>query len=238
MQKPSLSHPSVAGNSDKHCKNTQQSHIIGTAVVTNESLGKRKYFAVGLLVVTVGGSVAVAVLLIYNSEYVIRLENQGYLGLFLISLLAGSPIPIPTPSMILTFTLGSLLNPVWVGIVSGLGNAIGYGLVYLTGRGGFRFFPNFHVSDSRIGRFLRKIKMARMLDSPNRTGMVAIFVLSIYPNPVLTPLVLGMGATRFSFTKFFLACWAGKTVMTMILAFFGYFGLRSLLHFLGIFHIP
>ena len=206
--------------------------------MTSESSRRKKYIAAVLLVATIGGSVAVAVFLIYHWEYVTQLEHEGYLGLFLISLLAGSPIPIPTPSMILTFTLGSLLNPVLVGIVSGLGNAIGYALIYTTGRGGVHLLPSFNVSDSGIGRFLRKIRMSRMLDAPNQTGVVAVFLLSIYPNPVLTPMVLGMGATRFSFTKFFLACWAGKTVMSMLLAFLGYFGLRSLLHFLGIFNVP
>ena len=238
MQEPSLLRPSVADGLDKNCKNTYWLHIMGAAIVTSESLRKKKYIAVGLLAATIGGSVAVAVFLIYNWKYVIRLEHEGYFGLFLISLLAGSPIPIPTPSMILTFTLGSLLNPVLVGTVSGLGNAIGYALIYLTGRGGLQFLPNFDVSNSGIGRFLKKIRMSRMLDSPNRTGVVAVFLLSIYPNPVFTPMVLGMGATRFSFMKFFLPCWAGKTVMTMLLAFLGYFGLRSLLHFLGVFNVP
>ncbi len=204
--------------------------------MSNVSSKRDKYVAVGLLTTTISGSIAVAVFLIYHWEYVIQLENAGYLGLFLISLLAGSPIPIPTPSMILTFTLGSLLNPVLIGTVSGLGNAIGYALIYLSGRGGFRFLPNFNISDSGIGRFLRKIKMSRMLDSPNRTGVVAVFLLSIYPNPVFTPMVLGMGATRFSFAKFFVACWIGKTVMSMVLAFLGYFGLHSLLQFLGMFN--
>jgi membrane protein YqaA with SNARE-associated domain len=206
--------------------------------VTSESSRKKKYIAAALLVATIGGSAAIAVFLIYHWEYVIRLERAGYLGLFLISLLAGSPIPIPTPSMILTFTLGSLLNPALVGLVSGLGNAIGYALIYLTGRGGFRFLPNFNVSESGMGRFLKKIGMSRILDAPKQTGTVAVFLLSIYPNPVLTPVVFGMGATRFSFTKFFIACWAGITIMTMIIAFLGYFGLGSLLHFLGVFNVP
>jgi membrane protein YqaA with SNARE-associated domain len=206
--------------------------------VTSESLTKKKYIAISLLAATIGVSVAIAVFLIYNSKYVIQLEHEGYLGLFLISLLAGSPIPIPTPSMILTFTLGSLLNPVLVGAVSGLGNAIGYALIYLTGRGGLQFLPNFDVANSGIGRLLRKMKMSRLLDSPNRTGVAAVFLMSIYPNPVLTPMVLGMGARRFSFMKFFLPCWAGKTVMTMLLAFLGYFGFRSMLHFLGVFNVP
>jgi membrane protein DedA with SNARE-associated domain len=130
------------------------------------------------------------------------------------------------------------LNPALVGLVSGLGNAIGYALIYLTGRGGFRFLPNFNVSESGMGRFLKKIGMSRILDAPKQTGTVAVFLLSIYPNPVLAPVVFGMGATRFSFTKFFIACWAGITIMTMIIAFLGYFGLGSLLHFLGVFNVP
>jgi membrane protein YqaA with SNARE-associated domain len=206
--------------------------------MTSESSKKNKYIGATLLAVTIGGSVALALFLIYNWEYVARLEKAGYLGLFLISLIAGSPIPIPTPSMILTFTLGSLLNPALVGLVAGLGAATGYALIYLTGRGGLRFLPKFNVSESGIGRFLRKIKMSRLLESPHQTGMVTVFLLSIYPNPVLAPVVFGMGATRFSFWKFFLACWAGTTLMTMILAFLGYFGLGSLLRFLGVFNVP
>jgi membrane protein YqaA with SNARE-associated domain len=211
---------------------------MGVTIVISESSRSKKYIGAALLAVTVGGSAAIAVFLIYHWEYVARLESEGYLGLFLISVLAGSPIPIPTPSMILTFTLGSLLNPALVGLVAGLGNAIGYSFIYMTGRGGHHLLPSFNVSDSGLGQFLRKIKMSRILEAPNRTGMVSVFLLSIYPNPVLTPVVLGMGATRFSFWKFFLACWGGNTVMTMVIAFLGYFGLRSLLHFLGIFNLP
>jgi uncharacterized membrane protein YdjX (TVP38/TMEM64 family) len=205
-------------------------------VVTEESSGRKKYIAISLLVAVISGSIAIAVFLIYNWEYVSKLQQGGYLGLFLISILAGSPIPIPTPSMILTFTLGSLLNPALVGAISGLGSSIGYALIYLTGRGGFRFLPKFNVADSGIGRFLRKIRLSRILDYPHQTGAAAVFLLSIYPNPVLAPVVFGMGATRFSFTKFFLACWAGTTIMAMALAYLGYFGLGSLLHSLGVFN--
>lgn len=207
-------------------------------MTSEKSSRKKKYIAIALLAVTVVGSVALALFLIYNWEYVARLESEGYLGLFLISVLAGSPVPVPTPSMILTFTFGSLLNPALVGLVAGLGAATGYALIYLTGRGGLQYLPKFNVSESGIGRFLKKIKMSRILDAPKQTGPVAVFLLSIYPNPVLAPVVFGMGATRFSFWKFFLACWGGTTIMAMILAFLGHFGLGSLLRFLGVFNVP
>jgi len=205
---------------------------------SNSSLKKNKYLAIAFLVVMVGGSIALTIFFLYNWEYVSRLEGQGYLGLFLISLLAGSPIPIPTPSMILTFTLGSILSPLWVGVVSGLGNALGYALIYVTGRGGLGIFSNVKASDWGVTRLLGKIKIPRILRSPNQVGMVAVFLLAIYPNPFFTPMVLGLGAARFNFTRFMIACTGGKLVMSLVLSYLGYFGLRSLLHYFGAFNIP
>jgi membrane protein YqaA with SNARE-associated domain len=210
-----------------------------------QSSRNRKYVALGLLVTTIVLSFAGSAFLIYNWKNVAQLENHGYLGLFLISLLAGSPIPIPTPSMIFTFTLGSILNPVLVGAVSGLGNAIGIAIIYWTGRAGLRLYSNLafsypanEASSSRVGRFFSKIGNRLTSGFSKQRGEIAIFLLSIYPNPVLTPMVLGMGATRFPFSRFIFACWAGKTTQTMLLAYMGYFGLRYLLRYIGIFNAP
>lgn len=205
---------------------------------------RNQYIAIGLLVVIIGISVGGTVFLILNWEYIEQLQNEGLLGLFIVSLFAGSPIPVPTPSMILTFTLGSLLNPVLVGLVSGLGNAIGNALIYWSGRGGLQFFKSLSVTGkdgkptSRIGRFFSKLNIPRMLERARGRVMLTVFLLSIYPNPVLTPMIIGMGASRFSFTRFFVAIWVGKTVQSMLLAYMGYFGLRSLLRYLGIFDMP
>ena len=48
-------------------------------------------------------------------------------------------------------------------------------------------------------------------------------------------MVLSLGAARFNFMKFLVACWAGQTIQAMLLAYIGHLGLRSLLRFLGIF---
>jgi len=103
--------------------------------MTDKSARMRRLLAIILLAATVIISVVGSVFLIQHWEYITELEQQGYLGLFLISIFAGSPIPIPTPSMILTFTLGSILNPALVALVSGFGNSIGQAAVYWTGRG-------------------------------------------------------------------------------------------------------
>ena len=138
-------------------------------VTTKETTSsrKRQYIAIGLMAAIVIISVGGSIFLVFNWEYVEQLQDKGLWGLFIISLFAGSPIPIPTPSMILTFTLGSLLNPALVGLVSGLGNGIGNALIYWSGRGGLELFKSFGISSqdgepsSRIGRFFKKLKISQ-----------------------------------------------------------------------------
>jgi len=206
---------------------------------------KGKYIGLSVILGMILLSVIGSVFLVLNFRYIAELENQGLLGLFVISIFAGSPLPIPTPTMILTFTLGSILNPVFVALVAGFGNGIGNGLVYLTGRGGFLFFKNLGFSSkpeegrpSWIKRVMSKLSMPKIRDLARRRAMLSVFLLSTYPNPFVMPIIIGMGATRYKFWKFFLAVWAGKTVESMVLSFLGYFGLRSLLRYMGIFQIP
>lgn len=210
--------------------------------MTDKPSRTRRFLAITLLAATVIISVVGSVFLIKHWEYITRLEQQGYLGLFLISIFAGSPIPIPTPSMILTFTLGSILNPALVALVSGFGNSVGQALVYWTGRGGHSFFKSVGLSapkpdennPSRLGRVLRKLRMPRMREFARRRVLWAVFILGMYPNPLLMPVIMGLGAARYNFWKFYVVCWAGKTVESTVLSYLGYFGLRSLLHYFGI----
>jgi len=199
----------------------------------------KKYLAIGILTATVIISVIGAIYLVKHWEYISMLEEQGYLGLFLISLFAGSPIPIPTPSMILTFTLGSILNPALVALVSGFGNSVGQALVYLTGRGGRVFYKSLGISwktdeNSWLARFLHKLRMPRMREFARRHVLWAVFILGMYPNPLLMPVIMGMGAARYNFWKFYFVCFVGKTVESTALSYLGYFGLRSILRYVGI----
>lgn len=175
--------------------------------MTDKATRMRRFLAIILLATTVIISVVGSVFLIQHWEYITELEQQGYLGLFLISIFAGSPIPIPTPSMILTFTLGSILNPALVALVSGFGNSIGQALVYWTGRGGHSFFKNLGLSrtttdeksPSWLDRMLRKLRFPRMQEFARRHGLWAVFLLGAYPNPLFMPLVMGLGAAHYNF---------------------------------------
>ena len=206
------------------------------------SVKVKRYIAVSILAVILFGSVAGTVWVITNWQRMEMLEKQGFIGLFVISLFAGSPLPIPTPNMILTFTLGSILNPVLVALVSSFGNAIGNAMFYFVGRGGLEFFKNLEftarkpkgIRPTRFARFLFKIKMPRINEFAKKNALWAVFVLGMYPNPLLMTVEMGMGATRYNFWKFFFVCWAGKMVEALVLSYLGYYGLRSILSYFGI----
>ncbi len=211
------------------------------AAATGLSSKKRKYILGGVFL---GGVIAGCVYLVYNWEYIIRFQQYGYLGLFIMTIVTGFSIPLPVPYMVFTFTLGGLLNPALVGGTAGLGLGIGGTLLYFTGRGGRRFLPQFNITDqtdeaysSRWARFLRKIKVPRMMEFAKRRGVLAIFILSAVPNPVFAPVAVSMGAMRFGWWKFFAACWGGSTAKAMALAYLGYLGLGSTLRWLGIFGV-
>ena len=211
------------------------------AVVTSVRSNKRKYIAGGCFL---GGIIAVCVFLVYHWEYIVRFQKFGYLGLFIMTLVTGFSIPLPVPYMVVTFTLGGVLQPALVGVTAGTGLGIGGTLLYLAGRGGRRFFPRFNISDpadeaysSRMARFLRRIKLPRVMNFAQRRGAVAIFVLSAFPNPFFMPMAISLGTMRFRAWRFFFACWAGQTVKALAIAYSGYLGLGSLLRWLGDFGV-
>jgi uncharacterized membrane protein YdjX (TVP38/TMEM64 family) len=205
---------------------------------------KKKFLKTSVWLALIGATIGVFVLLIRYWKYLGQFQILIYLGLFLTAILAGSPIPIPTLSMALTFTLGSKFDPVVIGLIAGLGTAIGSMLVYFTARTGRRFLPILNISDpankiysGRVGKFLQKTIIPRVLEIVNRRGFVGLFLLSIFPNPILMPLLFTMGIHRVRAWKVAIACWLGHSVMFLVLAFLGHYGLGSLLRYFDVFNL-
>ncbi|MFC2070986.1 hypothetical protein ACFLTB_07465, partial [Chloroflexota bacterium] len=78
--------------------------------------------------------VLLLVVTIYFREEIRELGGYGYAGVFIVGVLCGISI-IPAPTLVMVFTLGAVLNPWIVGLVAGIGGAIGGITVYLTGAG-------------------------------------------------------------------------------------------------------
>jgi membrane protein YqaA with SNARE-associated domain len=215
--------------------------------VTSASSKRKKYVFGGLFL---GGIIAAFVVIVYNWQAISRFQNYGYLGLVIIGLLTGFSLPLPVPYMVVTFIFGGLLHPALVGASCGLGLGIGGTLLYLTGRGGRRFFPwssvfafaNNSASDapssSRISRLLTRLlrwaRIPRIMDIAKRRGSLVVFLMSAAINPFFVPMAIGMGTLRFRWWRFFLMCWAGQTVKSIGIAYAGYLGLGITLRWLQI----
>jgi membrane protein YqaA with SNARE-associated domain len=171
-----------------------------------------------IAVIAIGGTIGLAALIVRHFEFVRTIGTYGYLGVFIISVLAGGTVVVPVPALAVVFALGGVLNPAIVGAVAGLGEAAGAMLIYLTGMGGRTMFQS---------RFPRVYP--RVVAWVRRKGPLAVFLYSAVLNPFYYPLTLAAGALRFGLWRFFFLTWAGKTVKGMTVAYAGYLGLRWLL---------
>lgn len=145
------------------------------------------------------------------------LKSWGYFGIFFISMAGSATIVLPTPSSVAIFGGGIVLDPVLgipapilVGLIAGLGDAIGefsgYGLGYagadaLQHRGIYTKFEGWM----------------------ERRGTLTIFLMSTFPNPFFDLVGAAAGSMRMPARRFFLATLAGKIVKDLFLAYDGTF---------------
>jgi len=183
---------------------------------------KRAYIlgTVGVIV-----TLFMAVAVVYFWEFVQALEGYGYLGAFLISILGGATIIIPVPMLAVVFALGGVLTPYWVGVAAGLGETAGALIIYMTGHGAGTALFN---SNGKL-----QTAYLRMMKLMERRGSLTLFLLSAILNPFFYPAALAAGALQFGMQRYFLICWAGKTIKGLTVAYAGYWGLRGLLRMLG-----
>lgn len=184
----------------------------------SRSPSRRHYLLAAL---SIGVTVALCVLIVQHRAIVSQMAHWGYLGCFLISMLASGTVVLPGMGAVITFTLGGVLNPLLVGVIAGLGESTGAVGAYLTGYGGRGLLP----SEPLQGRF------SRFMD---RHGSKAMFIMAAIINPLYYPFAVWMGVLRVHMKKFFICTLLGRTVKNVLLAYLGFFGIRTVLQWLGI----
>ena len=123
-------------------------------------------------------TIVLCVLIIQHRDFIDEIASWGYTGCFLINVLTSGTVVLPGFGSILTFTLGSVLNPAIVGAVAGIGEATGAIGAYVTGYAGRGLFR--HRSSSLYLRFN---------DLVDRHGSKAVLLLAslillfIIPSP-------------------------------------------------------
>jgi membrane protein YqaA with SNARE-associated domain len=170
--------------------------------------GQLKYLL--LLAAALLAVILVTVLVQKPTNFDEYLKSSGYVGVFLMALI-GSASPIwPLPGSWAVFIAAGLgLNPIILGLLGGLGEAIGELTGYTAGFGG-------QVALQRFKRY-KQIEGWMI-----RWGGPTIFVVSAIPNVFIKAATIAAGGLRYPIWKFFLFCWAGKTVKSLAFAFAGY----------------
>lgn len=173
----------------------------------------------GLLLVI---GIVAGIFLFYRSypERIEALEGYGYLGVFFISLLLNATIVLPAGNFLVLATMGAVLpSATLVGLAGGIGAAVGELTGYMAGYSGQAI-----VSRQRI--------YIRLKGWVERWGMLTIFLLSVAPL-VFDLAGIAAGVLRFPLWKFFIACWLGRTILYLVIAWGGAMGWEALLNFLG-----
>jgi len=161
-----------------------------------------------------------------------KFAEFGYLGAFLISILASATVIAFVPSLPVIFALGGTLNPFYVGLAAGAGEAIGEFVIYMAGRTGHAFFLKDRFVEAQNNKEARGI-YPRLQRWIHAKGTRALFLASAIPNPFFSLIGATAGATRFPAWKFFAAVWAGKTVKWITVALLGYAIMSSILGILN-----
>lgn len=166
---------------------------------TNDAPRTSRTVQILLLILAVGISLAIVWFTNHYQEELRNLGNYGYLGLFVISIIGNATLIIPAPVFVVACAAGVIYGPIGVGLVAGLGSALGELTGYMAGYGGEAIIPEGKLYH-RLQAFMR------------RHGMLAIFLLGAIPNPIFDVGGLIAGAMKMPVWKFLLAAWVGKSI--------------------------
>jgi len=190
-----------------------------------KSRRRRLLFIVALLLVI---AITVALQLTYglHPERLIELRTQLYWGAFLISIIGNATLIFPGAVLVMLSNLGILLygstglyGPIIIGLVGGVGAAIGETTGYVAGYSGREIVARGKMY-GRVEKWLR------------RWGAPAIFLFALMP-VVFDLIGIAAGILRFPFWKFLLLCGLGRTILYTVFVTLAALGWKAILPFFG-----
>lgn len=152
-----------------------------------------------LLILSFSVLVLLTLTLVALGSRIRQLTTLGYLGLFLIALFSSMTFVFPGPSLAAVLAAGARQDPWLVGLLMGVGSAIGELPGFATGALTRRAIPRSRMK-ARLRLWVRR--------SPSLT----IFLLAAVPNFLYDIGALLAGTARMPLPKFFMATLLGKIV--------------------------
>jgi membrane protein YqaA with SNARE-associated domain len=159
-------------------------------------------------------TLAAAPLAIFLTQQTGELGRYGLLAypiLFAAQALVSATLFLPAPGVAVAAAAGTFLDPLWVGIVGGLGSATGELSGYVLGYYGRSAVP---TDSSRLWRLAER--------GFRRWGFIALIVLALIPNPVFDALGILAGGLRYPVGRFWMATAAGKVLKFCGISYLGW----------------
>lgn len=149
-------------------------------------------------------------------------ESWGYFGIFFANLIGAASIILPVPGFAVTFIFGAVLNPWLVGIAGGLGAAIGEFTGYAIGLG------SREVIEYEKKKWVAKTR--KWVEYWGIFPILAVFAATPLPDDVVG---IAAGIIKYDVRKFFLAVLIGKIIMSLALAWGGFYGMQWIMQAFG-----
>jgi membrane protein DedA with SNARE-associated domain len=137
-----------------------------------------------------------------------HLASLGYIGIFLLSILANATIILPAPGVAFVFGMGAVFNPFFVALAAGAGAAIGELSGYIAGYSGQTIIQRSRYEQQLEG-WMKK------------NGGWTILIFAFIPNPLFDIAGMIAGMLKMPLWKFLFFCWIGKTLKMFLFAYAG-----------------
>ncbi len=187
---------------------------------------KKNFIPILMLLFVIAITVGIYFVYGRHPERLLELKNYAYWGAFLISLIGNATVILPGAVLPILSTIGVVLYPVTgpsgpiiVGLVGGIGAAIGEMTGYMVGYSG-------------RGIVERANLYKRLVEWLRRWGTLTIFILSLVPF-FFDLAGIAAGVLRFPLWKFILACWLGRTILYVGIVLAAGWGWETVLPYLG-----
>ncbi|MFO8101609.1 MAG: VTT domain-containing protein [Dehalococcoidia bacterium] len=150
-----------------------------------------------------------------------HIRTYGYPAVFILTLVTSATIIFPLPGDVALFAAPGIMDLSWLGVfLLGLVASIGAGIGELTGYYAGRW-GRAAVTGKQMKDYEKTAKRMK------RYGGLAIFVFAVTPLP-FDVVGIAAGTLRFPVGEFFICCWAGRLVRSLVTVYAGWYGWESI----------
>lgn len=168
-----------------------------------------------VVIATVGGAVAWA-------TGWLEAGQVGYPGVFLVNLVGSASLILPVPgaaAACVASTPGSGLNPLAVGVLAGIAQALGETTGYLAGKSGQSIA-------------MRSPHYRRVHGWMVRAGVPALFLFALIPNPFFDLAGLAAGSLGYPYRRFLAVVLVGKILRSIVISYVCFYGVELGMRFI------